>query len=110
MANQVASLTATITVDKGNLQKEVLQEFSNAQQTLDGKNLKVKIIGDTSEIEKAIKKLENLRKNGVKVKFGTSSDGNSSGNSGGKSSNNASPGNSKISKELRDNLAKELRP
>ena len=61
MANQVASLTATITVDKGNLQKEVLQEFSNAQQTLDGKNLKVKIIGDTSEIEKAIKKLENLR-------------------------------------------------
>ena len=35
MANQVASLTATITVDKGNLQKEVLQEFSNAQQTLD---------------------------------------------------------------------------
>lgn len=105
MANQVASLTATITVDKGNLQKEVLQEFSNAQQTLDGKNLKVKIIGDTSEIEKAIKKLENLRKSGVKVKFDTSSDG----NSGGKSSNNASPGNSKISKELRDNLAKELR-
>lgn len=41
MANQVASLTATITVDKGNLQKEVLQEFSSAQQTLDGKNLKV---------------------------------------------------------------------
>lgn len=109
MANQVASLTATITVDKGNLQKEVLQEFSSAQQTLDGKNLKVKIIGDTSEIEKAIKKLENLRKSGVKVKFGTSSDGNSSGNSGGKSSNNASSGNSKISKELRDNLAKELR-
>lgn len=105
MANQVASLTATITVDKGNLQKEVLQEFSNAQQTLDGKNLKVKIIGDTSEIEKAIKKLENLRKSGVKVKFDTSS----GGNSGGKSSNNASPGNSKISKELRDNLAKELR-
>lgn len=105
MANQVASLTATITVDKGNLQKEVLQEFSSAQQTLDGKNLKVKIIGDTSEIEKAIKKLENLRKSGVKVKFDTSS----SGNSGGKSSNNASPGNSKISKELRDNLAKELR-
>ena len=87
MANQVASLTATITVDKGNLQKEVLQEFSSAQQTLDGKNLKVKIIGDTSEIEKAIKKLENLRKSGVKVKFDTSS----SGNSGGKSSNNASP-------------------
>ena len=105
MANQVASLTATITVDKGNLQKEVLQEFSSAQQTLDGKNLKVKIIGDTSEIEKAIKKLENLRKSGVKVKFDTSS----GGNSGGKSSNNASPGNSKISKELRDNLAKELR-
>lgn len=105
MANQVASLTATITVDKGNLQKEVLQEFSSAQQTLDGKNLKVKIIGDTSEIEKAIKKLENLRKSGVKVKFDTSS----GGNSGGKSSNNASSGNSKISKELRDNLAKELR-
>ena len=105
MANQVASLTATITVDKGNLQKEVLQEFSSAQQTLDGKNLKVKIIGDTSEIEKAIKKLENLRKSGVKVKFDTSS----GGNSGGKSSNNASPGNPKISKELRDNLAKELR-
>lgn len=105
MANQVASLTATITVDKGNLQKEVLQEFSSAQQTLDGKNLKVKIIGDTSEIEKAIKKLENLRKSGVKVKFDTSS----GGNSGGKSSNNGSPGNSKISKELRDNLAKELR-
>lgn len=105
MANQVASLTATITVDKGNLQKEVLQEFSSAQQTLDGKNLKVKIIGDTSEIEKAIKKLENLRKSGVKVKFDTSS----GGNSGGKSSNNASPGNSKISKELRDNLTKELR-